>query len=82
MKRIRLVLIALLAVFAGVWAAYAQGGQPLILILDANGPISPPMAEYIGRGIQAAEQRRAEALIVQLEARVKQLKPGWKSRSS
>jgi membrane-bound serine protease (ClpP class) len=67
MKRIWLLPAIVLAIFAAAWSAYAQGTKPLILILDANGPISPPMAEYIGRGIQTAERQQAEALIVQLD---------------
>jgi len=67
MKRIWLFLAVLLTVLASAWTASAQGAAPLILTLDANGPISPPMADYIGRGIQTAERRQAEALIVQLD---------------
>lgn len=48
-------------------AARAQGNQPLILILNATGPITPPMAEYIGRGIGLAEQRGAEAVLIRLD---------------
>ena len=48
-------------------AARAQGNQPLILILNATGPITPPMAEYIGRGIELAEQRGAEAVLIRLD---------------
>jgi len=67
MKRIWLFLAVLLTVLASAWTASAQSAAPLILTLDANGPISPPMADYIGRGIQTAERRQAEALIVQLD---------------
>lgn len=47
--------------------AHAQDNQPLILVLDATGPITPPMADYIGRGIEAAERRGAEALLLRLD---------------
>jgi membrane-bound serine protease (ClpP class) len=67
MRRIRLVFVALVALLVSGWTVHAQSAQQLILILDANGPISPPMSEYIGRGIQLAEQRKAEALIIQLD---------------
>ena len=40
--------------------------MPLVIVLTADGPISPAMAEYLSRGIQTAERRGAEALIVQL----------------
>ena len=44
----------------------AQDGQPLALVMTADGPVMPPMLEYIKRGIQAAEERDAEVLIIQL----------------
>ena len=51
----------------GAATARAQANQPLILVLNATGPITPPMAEYIGRGIEVAEQRGAEALLITLD---------------
>lgn len=47
-------------------SAAAQGNRPLALVLTAEGPIMPPMLEYVKRGIQAAEQREAEVLIIEL----------------
>jgi membrane-bound serine protease (ClpP class) len=52
---------------ASAWAAHAQSNPPLILVLRANGPIAPPMFEYIQRGINTAARRDAEALIIQLD---------------
>ncbi|MGB9672942.1 MAG: NfeD family protein [Anaerolineales bacterium] len=46
--------------------AKGQSSVPLILILTADGPITPAMREYLHRGIQTAERRSAEALIFQL----------------
>jgi len=46
--------------------AQAQTSAPLVIVLTADGPISPAMAEYLARGIQVAERRGAEALILQL----------------
>jgi len=46
--------------------AKAQSGQPLVLVMNADGPIVPPMLEYIQRGVKTAEQRNAELLIIQL----------------
>lgn len=60
-----LVLGAMLVV--AVLRAEAQGSQALILLMQAKGPIAPPMQEYIQRGIGVAEQRNAEALIIQLD---------------
>ncbi|PJF23970.1 MAG: serine protease, partial [Phototrophicales bacterium] len=44
----------------------AQNDRPLALVLTAEGPIMPPMLEYIQRGIEAAERRGAEVLIIEL----------------
>lgn len=46
--------------------AAAQSGDPLALVMTAEGPIMPPMLEYIKRGIQTADRRNAEVLIIQL----------------
>ena len=67
MKRASLLMVLATILFAAVSTAQAKGGHPLILVLQASGPITPPMAEYIGRGIQAAEQQNAEALIIRLD---------------
>jgi membrane-bound serine protease (ClpP class) len=60
-------LLVLGAMLSAVLAAQAQGSHPLILVLDAEGAITPPMVEYIGRGIETAEREGAEALLVQLD---------------
>lgn len=61
-------LLVLGAMLVGaVAAAQAQSNQPLILVLKATGPITPPMTEYIGRGIELAERRQAEALLITLD---------------
>ncbi len=44
----------------------AQSSQPLIVVLTADGPITPAMAQYLSRGIKLAESQNAEALIFQL----------------
>ncbi len=66
MKRIGFFFI-LLAVFLAMFqVAYAQTDAPLALVMTADGPIMPPMLEYIKRGVQTAERRDAEVLIIQL----------------
>lgn len=47
--------------------AQAQSSSPLIIVLQAEGPVMPPMKEYIARGIRLAEKEKAEALILQLD---------------
>jgi len=59
-----LILLASLALI--FQPAIAQSDEPLVIVMTADGPIMPPMLEYIQRGIEAAEQRNAEILIIQL----------------
>lgn len=59
-----LFFIGLSLLLSGV--ARAQGETPQVLVLTADGAVSPAMAEYLARGIRVAEQRQAEALILQL----------------
>jgi membrane-bound serine protease (ClpP class) len=44
----------------------AQQSSPLALLLTADGPVAPPMVEYLKRGIELAETRNAEVIILQL----------------
>jgi membrane-bound serine protease (ClpP class) len=46
--------------------ARAQGEAPVALVMTADGPIMPPMLEYIKRGVEVAERRKAKVLILQL----------------
>ena len=46
--------------------AQAESGSPLVLVLTADMVVTPAMKEYIQRGIEAAERREAEALIIEL----------------
>jgi membrane-bound serine protease (ClpP class) len=70
MKTIRRTFILILTVFASLSLLFqpgaAQSSRPLALVLTAEGPIMPPMLEYIKRGIQVADRRNAEVLIIQL----------------
>jgi membrane-bound serine protease (ClpP class) len=75
MKIARSSLLVLGVLFSAAFTAHAQGNQPLILVMNATGPITPPMAEYIARGIQVAERRGAEALLIRLDT------PGGDTRS-
>jgi membrane-bound serine protease (ClpP class) len=67
---IRRVLILLPLLFAAFSLAFqparAQGGSPLAIVMTADGPIMPPMLEYFKRGIDVAERRNAEVLVIQL----------------
>jgi len=64
--RIRRILLLLFIVFTAFQTAFAQTRNPIAVILTADGPIMPPMLEYIKRGIETAEQRNAEVVVIQL----------------
>ena len=66
MKRFGFLLILLALVAFVAPAAAAQSDDPLALVMTAEGPIMPPMLEYFKRGIETAERRDAEVLIIQL----------------
>ena len=70
MKFIRRTLILGLILFASLslalQVARAQEDAPVALVMNADGPIMPPMLEYIRRGIEVAERRNAEVLILQI----------------
>ena len=59
--------LILFAVFSIITQpAQAQSDAPLALVMTADGPITPPMLEYFKRGIETAEQRDAEVLVIEL----------------
>jgi len=66
MKKLGILLIALAAITIWLQPAKAQGDSPLALVLTAEGPITPPMYEYFRRGINAAERRGAQVLVIEL----------------
>lgn len=45
----------------------AQNDSPTVLILTADGPLTPAMVEYLRRGIRTAEQQGMEALVLRLD---------------
>ena len=57
--------VALLLAVITLFPARAANG-PLILVLTADGTVTPAMAGYLERGIRTAEQRGAEMLVFQL----------------
>lgn len=48
------------------WAAVARAESGEAFLLKAEGPVTPSMAEYIVRGIRAAERDGAEVIVLQL----------------
>src|SRR5687767_398597 len=66
MKRIGLLFIFLGSILTIFQPARAQTDEPLAIVMTADGPIMPPMLEYIKRGIETARRQEAEVLIIQL----------------
>ena len=66
MKRIGRLLIFLGSILTIFQPAHAQSEEPLALVMTADGPIMPPMLEYIKRGIETANRQNAEVLVIQL----------------
>jgi membrane-bound serine protease (ClpP class) len=70
MKSIRLTSILVLILFASLSLVFqpvsGQADGPLAIVMTADGPIMPPMLEYIKRGVEVADRRNAEVLIIEL----------------
>lgn len=65
MKIARALLITF-TLLTFVLPVLAQEDSPTALILTADGPIMPPMLEYIKRGIERGERINAEVIVIQL----------------
>lgn len=61
------VVLAVLALSTGAVCAEAQTSSLEIVILEATGPVVPPLGGYISRGLEAADARNAEAVILVLD---------------
>ncbi|MDQ2691246.1 MAG: nodulation protein NfeD [Chloroflexota bacterium] len=66
MKRLGCLFILLAALLPAFQAARAQTAEPVAVVMTADGPIMPPMLEYIRRGVEVADRRQAEVLVIQL----------------
>jgi membrane-bound serine protease (ClpP class) len=60
-------LLTLAIVLFAFQPAAAQGNSPFVLVLNAEGPVAPAMQEYIRRGLEIAEQRNADLVVLQLD---------------
>lgn len=66
MKRFGMWFIVLAGLLVFLHPALAQSDSPLVLVMEAKGVVAPAMKEYILRGIQTAEQRGAETVVIKL----------------
>jgi membrane-bound serine protease (ClpP class) len=66
MRRVGLLLILLAGLLTAFQAVHAQESQPVVVLMNASGAISPAMQDYIERGLKTAAQQNAEAVIIQL----------------
>lgn len=64
--RIAGLLLFLMALLLPGQLACAQTGQHAALVMTADGPLTPAMAEYLDRAIESANQMNAELLIIKL----------------
>jgi membrane-bound serine protease (ClpP class) len=65
-KTVWWVITTLLFFWLLVQPSLAQQDGPLVLLLTVDGPVAPPMVEYLQRGVKQAEQRNAEVIILKL----------------
>jgi membrane-bound serine protease (ClpP class) len=70
MKSMRRAFVLYLILFAalslGFQSVHAQNDAPLAVVMTADGPIMPPMLEYVKRGVEIADRQGAEVLVIQL----------------
>src|SRR4030067_675927 len=66
MRKILLLILFCLALPLLGPAARAQAPGAKVLVLTAEGPLTPAMLNYLERGLRVAEESGAQALILQL----------------
>jgi membrane-bound serine protease (ClpP class) len=68
MRRLLSALIVMIFMPGGAQAApNAQAAVPQVIVLTAKGPVVPPFADYINRGIDQANRDHAEVVILTLD---------------
>jgi len=66
MKLTRIAFLLLVITLLAFQPVRAQSDAPLVIIMKVEGPIIPAMQDYIARGLKAAGQRGAEAVIIEM----------------
>ena len=64
--RARFSLLAISILLSGLLSASAQGGEH-VDVITVKGVIDPLVAQYVGRGIELAQQDGAQCLVIQLD---------------
>ncbi|MFC1861359.1 nodulation protein NfeD [Chloroflexota bacterium] len=67
LKIIRLTLLLFILVFALTTIVEAQVNAPVVSVIVAKGAINPVIRDFISRGIEQAEEDRAEVCVIQLD---------------
>jgi len=68
MKKIRRILLLLIGLLLAVSITTSvQSANPRIDVITIKGTINPVLVDYVKRGIEEAEDSRAEALIIQMD---------------
>lgn len=62
----RRIFVLFFLILAIAQSAFAQTRDPFAVVLTVDGVIMPPMYDYIKRGIETADQRNAEVVIIEL----------------
>lgn len=62
----RRILILSFILMAFVQSAFAQTSNPVALVLTADGAVMPPMRDYIRRGLETAQQRNVDMVVIKL----------------
>jgi len=68
MKKNICLALCFWTIFSLFWVlpVESQDDAPFVLVLSVDGPLTPSWKEYLERGIQVAEQRKAELLVFQI----------------